>query len=110
MFIYFNYILKCFSTGIYGRGYFFYRGYTDNLRRRYLQHKKGACKTTKKACGELYIIYVEILEDRNKREGRKRALKREKQMKNWNWRRIEALAIKNKKKTQMIIDKYLTNH
>ena len=107
-------MLKCYTSPKYKNRtnnpkYYYYRGYTNNLLRRYLEHKKCNNKKayTARFKGNVQVVYVELIIDRTNRLERKRARKREKQIKKWSRKVIEKKININAKKMAEIIDKYL---
>ena len=55
--MYYVYVLQSLKTGK------FYKGLTDNLERRLLQHFKGECPSTKKML-PLHLVHVELCSSR----------------------------------------------
>lgn len=95
MYTYYAYILQCFKKGIFGKGYIYYRGITNDLKRRYNEHKCGRSKYTKQFNGNIKLAYVEEIQGKDKSDAFSKALKREKQMKNWRRDRIKRLQRKH---------------
>lgn len=56
----------------------FYIGVTNNIKRRILEHKKGAGSDFTSKYNLKYLLYYEIFDDMNN------AIKREKSLKNWH--------------------------
>ncbi len=67
--MYYVYILLC--KDLKSKKQYFYTGFTDNLKRRIYQHKKGNSETTK-SFDKVELIYYEAC--LNKTDGRKREL------------------------------------
>jgi len=99
----FAYILKCFydnSTNIY------YRGFTNDINRRFLEHKRGYEKFTKRFNGNISLIYLEEINDRNEKLERKKARRRELEIKKWSRSKVDNIIKRKRKKIQDLIHKH----
>jgi len=67
----------------------FYVGMTDNIERRFLEHKKGYSNFTKKF-SDIQLVYTENFATRNEAESRER------QIKGWSIAKKKALIIGDK--------------
>lgn len=100
---YFVYILQCFSNG----KHFFYRGRTNNFKRRYHEHKNGKCKYTRRFKGNIHPVYLELYQARNQKEGEKWSVRREKQIKKWSRNKVNQTVNINKRKLHELINTFL---
>lgn len=87
--------------------YVYYRGRTNNIKRRLLQHKNGHSKYTKRFHGAIQLVYLEEINGLNdKHEGRK-ARMRENALKRWSRNKVENVIKIKQRKIQELINKYL---
>lgn len=101
--VYFVYILKCITPN---EKYYFYRGYSNDIYRRYFEHKRGYSKYTSRYKGNVQIIYLEEIIDRSKKIEKARAIKREKEIKKWSREKIDRLIQLRRPQLQRLIEKY----
>lgn len=101
--VHFVYILNCIDYK--GKNYY-YRGYSNNIVRRYMEHRKMHCTYTRRYKGQVQIIYLEEIFDRNADLEKARAIKREKQIKNWSRKKVEKTVKIKKKQLERLIEKY----
>lgn len=102
--MHFVYILKCFSMNT-NKSYY-YRGYTNDINRRFIEHKTGKSKYTKRYHGDLYIIYIEEISGINKANEKRKAIRREKVIKKWSREKIEKIVKLKQKKLEYLMEKY----
>lgn len=87
---YYVYILDCYDKK--GKS-IYYRGYTNNLRRRLKEHKAGrGGRTTKRFNYNISLLYTEEILSKTRNEGRAKARKREQEIKSWGRRKVEQMA------------------
>jgi len=72
-----------------------------------MEHKEGRSKYTKRFKGNLHIVYLEVIKDRSIREEKKRARRRELQLKRWTRKKIEQVIKLNQQKIKELIELYL---
>lgn len=85
--MHFVYILKCFSVNT-NKSYY-YRGYTNDINRRFIEHKTGKAKYTKRYHGDLYLVYMEEIYGMNKADEKIKAMRREREIKKWSRKKVE---------------------
>ena len=98
----FVYILKCFSNG----KNIYYRGFTNNINRRFLEHKSCTQKYTKRFDGNITLIYMEEIISRDNKNERKKAMKREKEIKKWSRDKVEKTIILKRRKIEALMNKH----
>ncbi|MCP4762590.1 MAG: GIY-YIG nuclease family protein [archaeon] len=103
MFFQYIYILKCNRNGEST----FYTGMTNNPKRRYNEHKRCRCKYTKRFNGNVYMVYLEVLEHRDKKTVNSMAWKREKQVKKYSKKKKNQIIRLNQEKASILIKKHL---
>lgn len=107
--VHFVYILRCHrkcGNPIFNDDYIYYRGYTNNIQRRMMEHKKGKSKYTKQFNGNIYLVYLEEIIDRDKKNERNRARKREKEIKRWSRNKVFRVIGLRQDKINALIHKY----
>lgn len=80
---------------------------TNNPKRRYSQHKRCQSKYTKRFNGNLYLVYIEKLEHRDKKTVGSMAWKREKQIKKWSQERKKRQIRLSQQRTAELISLYI---
>jgi predicted GIY-YIG superfamily endonuclease len=80
---------------------------TNNPRRRYNQHKRGQAKYTKRFCGNVICVYLEVLEHRDKKTVSSMAWHREKQIKKWSTKRKKDIIRLNQQRSAELIRKFI---
>lgn len=103
MYDYFVYVLHCVGNP----KHYYYHGYTNDLKKCYLNHKRGANNLTKKFNGNLSIEYVELIQARTRELSRELALHREQQLKKYNKRKKKQVIKLHEEKTAQILSTHL---
>lgn len=108
---FFVYILRCYRNpkdrSNNKHKFYFYKGYTNDIKRRYLEHKQGYSKYTKRYKGRVEVVYIEIIKDKSKKIERTRAIRRELQIKKWSRKKIAQVIKLKQQKIKVLIDLYL---
>lgn len=108
---FFVYILRCYrdpnDRSSNKHKFYFYKGYTNDIKRRYLEHKQGYSKYTKRYKGRVEVVYLETIKDKNKKIEKSRARGRELKIKKWSRKKIEQVIKLKQQKIKVLIDLYL---
>lgn len=75
--------------------------------RRFTEHKRSKCKSTKRFNGNVIMVYLERLEHRDKKTVASMAWKREKQIKKWGRPKKKNLIKIHRIRTAQLMRKYL---
>jgi len=109
--VFFIYILRCYrdpnDRSNNKHKFYYYKGYTNNIKRRYLEHKQGSSKYTKRYKGRVEVVYLEIIKDKNRKVERTRSIRRELQIKKWSRTKIEQVIKLKQQKIKELINTYL---
>lgn len=77
------------------------------MKRRWLEHKNCKNTYTKRFKGNIILVYLEEIVDRNLKVERKRAMRRELQMKKWSRKRVEMIIKLRRDKINELLRKYM---
>lgn len=105
---YFVYILKCVWVRNGSSSIILYTGKTNNIKRRFQEHKKGRAKYTRRFEGNVEIAYLRAKFDTPEVKASSWAYYRELEIKTFSRTKKEKLIDDHKKRTKELCAQYLT--